>query len=118
MEVILQWVTSLPGRYLLTTVGGLILRTWSPLVMRAYPVLSGVANIILALLGGLFPEGAAHADSLSVVEVVEPSLASSILDSLMSGLLSWTTACGTHSIVKNTFQWLLAGAQIFKPKGG
>lgn len=112
MEIIgtiLGYVDNPVAKYILTLVGGFILKANPDFPNRFIPILTGVCGLVITLAHGMFPTAAplpaANAVALASVVAVPASIFSTIGISLLHDwLIPWLGAIGTHSAAKNTLQ--------------
>lgn len=96
MDAILGLLTGDVGRYVLSLIGGRLLKQWPAFANKAIPLALLGLNMLLAIVNGLaVPMAHAAGDGGS-------TWYSSLGNSLLQAGLTWLLAIGTHSVVKNT----------------
>ena len=88
MQTAIQWLQSSTGHYVLTLLGGFLLKRWPAFPTRVVPVMLWAGNVLVVLATGL--GGEQHG----------------VLASIAAGTVTTVAAVGTHSALKNVWQFI------------
>lgn len=122
MEATADFILGPAGRTILTIAFGLWWKVSKATITRAYPAVSLVANIALAIAGAMLvakPETqpAAFALYLPAAFSFAP-IGQFALGILVDGITSCASGVGIHSWFKNLIQWRRTGGGFFVKVGG
>lgn len=103
MDAILGLITGDVGRYVLSLVGGRLLKQWPAFTNKGIPLALYVLNALLAIVNGLAVPMAHAAGS------DQPAWYASLGMTLVRAGVTWLLAIGTHSAAKNTLEGVHKG---------
>ena len=124
LQAILDFLAQPGVRWALSIAGGYLMKKHPSFVTKAVPVLLMIGNVVVLLVDELFgtKPAAVNAGFVAVLFTQAGLLhgaAGVILNPITEAAMTvfLGSAVGTHSTIKNLFQWIKAGAGLLVAKG-